>query len=119
MTSKNLVNKHAILAIIQANRALGADYDEPTADQIYELLKKSQKPTELTVDDVLHYLDNLPIYERKRLLRPFLKRHSALGTVSAVMALSIPMIAIAGSNLMAILAILGFDVFVILLSLYR
>ncbi len=123
LSSKYPVNKNDILAIIQANRQLGPDYDEQAADQIYELLQKSYQPSsEMTPEDIIRILGQFPSSERKRLLRPFVKRkHSVVGTISAVMALSIPFIALAGASahIDGILAVLGFDAFVILLGVAR
>ncbi|WP_053959756.1 hypothetical protein [Sulfobacillus thermosulfidooxidans] len=116
--TRAMVNKNDILAIIQANRALGADYDEHTADQIYDLIQKTAGTRELTPDTLMHYLQQLPEKERKKLLRPFMKRkHSRLGHVSAIMALSIPLLLIAGliAHQVGIFAVLGFDALVIIL----
>ncbi|OLZ08996.1 hypothetical protein [Sulfobacillus thermosulfidooxidans] len=115
---KHPINKNEILAIIQANRALGSDYDEHTADQIYELFQKTAGTRELTPEALTQYLQQLPANERKKLLRPFVKRkHSLLGNVSAIMALSIPLLLIAGliAHNLGIFAVLGFDALVIIL----
>ncbi len=122
MSTKNNVNKNDILAIIQANRQLGEGYDIQSADQIYELIAQSQKPSEMTPEDVVRVLGQLTASERKRLLRPFVKRkHSTVGTIATVMALSIPLMGIAGAsaNMDGVVAVLAFDVFVIVFSLVR
>ncbi len=122
MGAKNTVsnvNKNDILAIIQANRQLGEDYDKQSADQIYELIEERHKPPEITPEDVIRILGQLPASERRRFLRPFLRhKHSS---VSSVMALSIPLMAVAGgfAGIRGVVAVLVFAAVAIVLGMVR
>ncbi|AUW92545.1 hypothetical protein BXT84_00065 [Sulfobacillus thermotolerans] len=86
------VNKQEILAILQANRALGPDYDEHTADQILDLIM--QKSPE-TPEDVAAYLAQLSPHDQRVILRRFRKNQGS-GSVAGLFVLSIPLMAIAG-----------------------
>ena len=113
------VNKQDILAVLQANRDLGPDYDEHAAEQILALMPEK---THWTPDEVAAYLAQLPSQERRQILRQFRKdRGSGSGSLSGLLVLSIPLMAIAGgaAHSAGVFAVVVMDTLAILATILK
>ncbi len=87
-------NNQDILAILKASRDLGPDYDEHAAEQIPALMPND---TQCTSEQASAYLAQLPHHERRQILQRFRKeRRAGAGSLSGLLVLSIPLMAIAG-----------------------
>ncbi len=124
-TSRGATTRDDILAILQANRELGPEFDEHTADQILEMMK-----TAPTVDGSQPAQEAMPkglapwevfAWERhqRRLARDQRRRdrrQTPEWIIFPVMGLSIPLMGIAGhvAGSTGVVAVLAFDAFIIL-----
>ena len=124
-TSRGPTTRDDILAILRANRELGPEFDEHTADQILEMMKTSP-----TADASRRAEEEMPrglapwevfAWERhqRRLARDqrrLDRRQAPDWIIFPVMGLSIPLMAVAGrtAHLAGVAAVLVFDAFVIL-----
>jgi len=98
----NLPNKDDVLAILQAHRELGPEFDNHLADQILGLWRPQGQ--------------ELPIV--KRIAPNSYPEGRRFKQVTPVLALSIPLLAIAGSYAghMGVIAVLGLDAVAIVVS---
>ncbi len=115
---RNGASKTEVLAILKANHELGPDFDEHAAEQILDLMPSSE-PSPLTPEMVSEYLDELPRHERQRLLHKFRRRGQSGATIAPILALSIPLLAIAGNyaGTPGIFAVLTIDGVAIVMSI--
>lgn len=105
------ISKEDVLAILKANRALGEEYDEHTAQQILDLVSASPSPT--TAMDRLWA--GLTKEEKERLLRRHARGESSM-RILPVLGMSIPLMAVAGgaAHAAGVFAVLALDALVIL-----
>ncbi|OLZ11223.1 hypothetical protein [Sulfobacillus thermosulfidooxidans] len=103
------IQKEDIIAILKANRELGPDYDEHTADQLLRLIQHKISPTVSAENDLKA---SVPMKRRH-------KERGPAGTVTSVLALSIPLLAIAHGSTISIIGVLGLDAFIISGILFR
>ncbi|WP_053959416.1 hypothetical protein [Sulfobacillus thermosulfidooxidans] len=103
------IQKEDIIAILKANRELGPDYDEHTAEQLLNLIHKGNKPTTLTENDL-----TTPVR-----IKPRHKERGPVATVPSVLALSIPLLAVAHGSTIGMVGVLGLDALIITGIFYR
>ena len=101
---KSPPTKEDVVAILQAHRELGPEFDSHLADQIMDLWRKTAhgKP-------------------RERRERQERREHQSMRSVVPALTMSIPLLAIAGhyAHDLGVLAVLGLDAIVIIVSAFR
>lgn len=106
------------MAILKANRELGPEYDDHTAEQLLSLIRQSSLPS--SGMDGLDIWQRLSERDRRRLARRYLKNYGSLPLrqIIPVLALSIPLMWIAGevAQTPGVMAVLALDFLAILIA---
>ncbi len=125
MTNDKGPDTEELLAILRANRDLGPEYDQPTAEQIQQwYAAHNDSSSEIRTDflgDALDWHERRHLArEQRRIFRETRRSSRPHSVIPAVIALSIPLMALADhyARGMGVLAVLIFD-FISVLSLIR